>query len=269
MSRGNLDGNSKGGRCDGFSLVELMVAITLGLMITAVAIQFILSSRVTYSAVETHSRIQENARFALSFLARDLRMAGYSEYGNLPGYFYHGPCGVHANCTFNGTGDAYAGTGSASDQVAVWRVSPSGKDCTGTAVPVRIQLANVYTISTDSTTGVGTLYCRGWDVTNGGWLSSAQPLLDGVDNLQILFGVRGGNASIARYLPASEVTLADSWSEIAAVRLMILASSGQSTGTSDTRSRTYELLDAEPVTYSDRHVRKIFSTTVLINNAST
>jgi type IV pilus assembly protein PilW len=269
MSPARLNSRRPLDRCAGFSLVELMVAITLGLLISTVAVQFILSSRVTYNAVETNSRIQENARFALSFLARDLRMAGYSETGNLPGYFYHGPCGVHDNCTFNGTGKAFDGTGSASDQVAVWRSSPSGTDCTGTAVPRTSQLANVYTISTDDTTGVGTLYCRGWDVRNGEWFSSAQPLLDGVDNLQILFAVTGENLSVTQYLPASMIAASDLWSDIAAVRLMILASSGESRGTSDTRTRTYELLDAEPVTYSDRHTRKIFSTTVLMNNAST
>lgn len=61
----------------GLSLVEVMVAITIGLILLAVISRVFVSSKTTYNLNEELSRLQENARFALEFIARDLRMAGY------------------------------------------------------------------------------------------------------------------------------------------------------------------------------------------------
>lgn len=61
----------------GLSLVELMVALTLGLIILAAVSTVFVNSRVNYSTHESLARLQENGRFALHFLTRDLRMAGY------------------------------------------------------------------------------------------------------------------------------------------------------------------------------------------------
>lgn len=61
----------------GFSLVELMVAMTLGLMITGAIIAVLISSKVTYTDTSSLSRLQENARFAITFLAQDLRRSGF------------------------------------------------------------------------------------------------------------------------------------------------------------------------------------------------
>lgn len=61
----------------GLSLIELMVGITIGLLLMAGVIQLFLGTKQTYTMLETQSRLQESGRFALSFLAGDLRMAGY------------------------------------------------------------------------------------------------------------------------------------------------------------------------------------------------
>lgn len=61
----------------GFSIIELMIALVLGLVLMGGAIQVFISSKRTYNLNEEMSWIQENARFAVSFMAEDLRMAGY------------------------------------------------------------------------------------------------------------------------------------------------------------------------------------------------
>ena len=60
----------------GLSLVELMIAITLGMVAVAGAISIYLANRSSYKLVEAVARVQENARFAVEFLGRDLREAG-------------------------------------------------------------------------------------------------------------------------------------------------------------------------------------------------
>lgn len=62
---------------EGFSLVELMVAITIGLLILGVLSQVYVGSKRTYRSQESLSRLQENGRYSIDFLGRDLRMAGY------------------------------------------------------------------------------------------------------------------------------------------------------------------------------------------------
>jgi type IV pilus assembly protein PilW len=61
----------------GLSLIELMIAILIGSFISAGLLQLFVSSRQTYRVQESLSRLQEEGRFAINFLSRDLRMAGY------------------------------------------------------------------------------------------------------------------------------------------------------------------------------------------------
>jgi type IV pilus assembly protein PilW len=75
----NMHTNSKM-RCSqgGVTLVELMISLLLGLLLTAGIIQVFAGNRVTYAFNEGLSRIQENARFSLDHIAYNARMAGYS-----------------------------------------------------------------------------------------------------------------------------------------------------------------------------------------------
>lgn len=61
----------------GLSLVELMVALTIGLIILAAVSSLFVSSKQTYTTQDHLARLQENARFAMQFLIKDLRLGGY------------------------------------------------------------------------------------------------------------------------------------------------------------------------------------------------
>ena len=61
----------------GLSLVELMVALAVGLFLMAGVLQIYLGSRQSFRVQESLSRLQENGTFALMFLEQDLRMADY------------------------------------------------------------------------------------------------------------------------------------------------------------------------------------------------
>ncbi|HVI26134.1 MAG TPA: PilW family protein [Xanthomonadaceae bacterium] len=66
----------------GFSLIELMVAMVLGLIVTGATLTVFISNRQTYAATESLGRIQENARTAFELMARDLREAAGNACGN-------------------------------------------------------------------------------------------------------------------------------------------------------------------------------------------
>ena len=61
----------------GFSLVELMVALVISLILLGGVIKIYESSKQAYRAQDNQARLQENGRFAMYFLAKDIRMAGY------------------------------------------------------------------------------------------------------------------------------------------------------------------------------------------------
>ncbi|EIC23151.1 PilW family protein [Thiorhodovibrio frisius] len=61
----------------GVTLVELMVALTIGLFLSAGVIALYLGMTSTYRVTESQGDVSENGRFALEMLARDIRQAGY------------------------------------------------------------------------------------------------------------------------------------------------------------------------------------------------
>lgn len=64
-------------RQSGLSLVELMIALVVGLVLIGGLLQLFVSTRTTFAVQEGMARLQENGRFALALLASDLREAGY------------------------------------------------------------------------------------------------------------------------------------------------------------------------------------------------
>jgi type IV pilus assembly protein PilW len=64
-------------RAGGFSLVELMVALTLSLILMAGALSILYSTKLTSAENERISRIQEAGRTAFELILQDARAAGY------------------------------------------------------------------------------------------------------------------------------------------------------------------------------------------------
>lgn len=62
----------------GLSLVELMIAMVIGLILMTGVLQIFLGSKHVYTTQDALSRIQENGRLAVDFVSRDIRMAGYA-----------------------------------------------------------------------------------------------------------------------------------------------------------------------------------------------
>lgn len=117
-------------RHSGFSLVELMIAMLLGLILIAGVIAVFLSNRQVYRQNENLARMQENARYAFEVVGRDVREAAGIPCGsNMPtgnvlnnaasNWWSNWGDGVHgyegnetlpAQATGTGTGQRVAGT---------------------------------------------------------------------------------------------------------------------------------------------------------------
>lgn len=61
----------------GFTLVELMIAMLVGLFLAAGLVTMVVGSQNSFRLDESVARMQDDARYAMSELTKDLRMAGY------------------------------------------------------------------------------------------------------------------------------------------------------------------------------------------------
>jgi type IV pilus assembly protein PilW len=64
-------------RMRGFSMVELMVAITLALIVTTGVISVFIGSRTAYQSTSGTAQLTDGGRFALNFISNSVRSAGY------------------------------------------------------------------------------------------------------------------------------------------------------------------------------------------------
>lgn len=80
----------------GLSLVELMIAMVIGLVVMLGVVQVFAASRESYRLSEGMSRVQENSRFAMDTLQRELRMAGHFGCVNDQAHNQQSPSTLHS-----------------------------------------------------------------------------------------------------------------------------------------------------------------------------
>lgn len=106
----------------GFSMVELMVALVLGLLVVSAVLQIFLSANRTYKMTEDMSRIQENGRFAIEYLKRDIRQAGFwgclTDIGSIRSHLNVDPSNPNPLLEFTGTISGAEGSGYFADKLS-------------------------------------------------------------------------------------------------------------------------------------------------------
>jgi len=73
---------------NGFTLIELMVALVLGLIVSAAALQIFYTSSVNNNRQQAGSQIQDNAVFGFEAFSKHLRRANYGANSNATSGFY-------------------------------------------------------------------------------------------------------------------------------------------------------------------------------------
>jgi type IV pilus assembly protein PilW len=263
----------------GFTLVEIMVAITIGLVMMAGIMQISLANRESARLQRNMGFVQQNIRTAMDLLVRDIQQAGYYDRsapvspvnsntaGNPITPFLNvvAPTAV-TTAAVTADGGITAGV-SNNDQITLtYEVSTEApKDCLGGtptnatapafASPSGEFVVNHYFISGRR------LMCRGND-------GIAQPLVEGVESLQILYGVNtdGDPRTANRYVQAHQVATGGlTMADVVSVRLgMRFISRDSVRQTADTNS--YALLDATAVTPGGRFMRREMTTTISLRN---
>jgi type IV pilus assembly protein PilW len=91
-------------KTSGFTVVETLLALTIGGLITGSLIQLCITQPQLSEAQDTRRDMVQNARVALEVMTRELRMAGYNPTGaNFDGVTY-APTQLHLRADLNGDG---------------------------------------------------------------------------------------------------------------------------------------------------------------------
>src|SRR5450631_805131 len=66
-------------RVSGFTMIELMVSLVLGLLVAGAAVSALLIGRQGYTSTDASTQLRENARFAASLIERIAVQAGFQD----------------------------------------------------------------------------------------------------------------------------------------------------------------------------------------------
>ena len=262
------------GRQKGVTLVELMVAMALGLLIALAAAASLLISRQGFTAVDAASQLRDNGRYLQSLVQRLGVQAGYRDirfatdttakanqaYGAStppPNVFGLNNASRTSTATWDaGTTRTSGQVGYGSDILVLRHQTSSSTpdaatsdstmiDCAGvasTAVSTGLddKLVSVLHVGVGSD-GEPSLMCSRSDT--GAAPYDVQPIISGVENFQVLYGVDGigpGNTTVPipstsadsipeRYLRADQLTVAGNdaatyanWQRVRSIRIGVV-----------------------------------------------
>lgn len=236
----------------GHTLTELMVALAIAGLLLAGVTQAFLGNTQTFAVVSEQSMLQENGRLALQLIGTQLTQAGYVQNVSASD-FYDSEMRANqfpevANVEISGlnfyTGAVLGGINNdGGSSVGASSVRP-GSD----VMMLRYQKSSADTLFYDCA-GEGLDEDFADTVTVGFFVDSdmllrcisadgsAEPLIDGVEDMQVLYGVDSDGADPARpdrYMKAADMA-EDDWRRVVTVSVALLVRPGE-TATSAPRA---------------------------------
>ncbi|MCX8521355.1 MAG: PilW family protein [Rhodoferax sp.] len=299
----------------GFTLIELMVSLAIGLVVSLAAVTAYSTAQRAGAISEVQSRMNEDAQMALSILAQHARLAGSNPArpdrltppaSNLRNTLANPYMVRGCNTTFsnikaatsaalltcfhiaNSTKSNSLSLGYEADSLnTITTATGVPTDCMGSALAARsatiikadgstttiavYEAENRFYIGTSANNANPTLYCKG----NA---TSAQPLVENTEDLQITYGVFNPAAAtkeIVGYLDAyqlendtSALTGLDQaarWRAVGAIRFCIVMRSAETVSLGTGKSQ-YVNCAGDLVTSPDLRLRRAYGITIALRN---
>jgi len=291
----------------GLTLIELMIAMALGMGVVLAAVALMQAARSTYLSVADSAQVQENGRYALDLIARTVRQANYvprdnpaflrDDLGDLkPGIegLDNAWVGEHT-AGMSPSSDNRAAHGSDLLAIRFFGSGPKNQpdndmlNCAGFAVPgpngatmlsdlEEARGQSIFYVALDGT-GEPELRCK-YLTRDGGW--SAAAIVRGIESFQVLYGVRNvpNLGADLDYVNATRV--GTRWRHVAAVRIALLARGERNSreGGAPVVHRLFgaayqdggdtgAMVDETKLTPAVRQrLRKVFQTTIWLRNSA-
>jgi type IV pilus assembly protein PilW len=261
----------------GFSLVELIIAMMIGLLLSVGTATIYFSSQRISVAQNQSSVIESNGRLALEMLTQVIEHTGYVSTNGSPlagedrfitSAVVAKNCGGQKNVLktslFNTTQNDNAG-----DSIGIVYVGDSSlnRDCSGAQLPVACQAGGVANVDASkvynyfsigkNAENIPVLHCA------GSRSADLVEIAEGIENFQILYGIdNDADNQVDQYVNADQV---GSWGSVISVQLALLVRS-LSKVKHQKESKTYKLLDNVAITVNDKYQRAVFSTIIRLRN---
>ncbi|MEM5364659.1 PilW family protein [Paraburkholderia azotifigens] len=252
----------------GHTLVEMTIALALGLIVTAGSVTLYRSQRIAFAQAADAAQIHDAAMTALTLIGEQLQMAGFVS-ADMPRTFAARPAlfgcsggrpvGTDDNptCETLATHSDGVAVRYVADTVSTWPSTAGlATDCLGQGVMKTdsdapgVPIVNRFYARTSGSTGEPELYCEGTGA------SSSQPLVEGVERVRLRYWLVGASTAMdaAALAPAQ-------WANIVAVDLCVLVR-----GTPQSARTAYVDCDGMSAISPDMRVRRAFWRRVAIRN---
>ena len=273
----------------GFTLIELMVSLALGLIIMLAATQLFITNQLSFNLQRGMGNVQENGRFAIDYINSTVRSSEYARDTNVDevGIITDSSELVGlTNLNLVSRNDLTAlGVGS-SDQLVVrqWVSAEmtNFRDCEGNVVPTERFVVSRYFVDSDDTAGSTAalrcdagFYAEG-DLTVTNYEDDGVVLLSTIDSFQVLIGIAAtptppiGQRFPVRYMTVKDYAdLSAPRPIITALRVGVLVRSSESTGESFGAPPNIQVLDTVVLgsDINDKRVHRLFTSTLALRNA--
>lgn len=281
----------------GFTLVELMISVTISLVLVLFVSSLFISSKGSYRLNDDNARLQEDGRYAMALIGRNLMQVGYgkaltrtiTDFVNADGKPAQGlmGCDKGFDNPAVATADLVCATAAGKPAFHVsYRVdgaydanTGSGADCNGqnVVVPpstpplafVKEIVSNRFFLNTKD--GVSSLYC------NGSGNAVSQPVLSNVEDMVVTYGVNTEdmftpnqylNAAAVEALPdpVNEGRTIQKWKQVISVQVCLLLSSANNV---TPQAQTYTDCNGVQQTATDRKLRTTMTSVFALRNNAT
>tara|TARA_Y100000815_G_scaffold243273_1_gene240683 strand:- start:201 stop:917 length:717 start_codon:yes stop_codon:yes gene_type:complete len=229
-------------RQGGFGLVELMVALILGVLVSGAATQLLLTNNQTFVLQDVTSALEEDGQMLLRYMMADIRQAGRGSSIE----------GTIAPVIFDNTQPVFSkeGASGASDELVVNYLG--FRDCQGGGDGTERDITNRYFVNN------GSLFC------SGSLSAGSAELITGVESFQVQYGIdtnANGEVGVTQYVNAG----GQGANPVVTIRFAVLLTSDRDINVDDSTTR-YFLADQQIDVAGDARVRKVFGSTVMIRN---
>lgn len=268
----------------GFSLIELMISLVLGLVILTGVIQVFVGTRATNSLNQAIAEVQEYGRYITLRLQDELREVGRYDLNTAnidnsvdlvleSSFVLRQPVAIANDYPALSTLGSVEATGTNSDELVVNFLAE--QDCTGnrfgTTAPQQMHIVNHYFVDN------GQLKCKGYSgrylrgVSGNTTPSSEVVLMEGVDSMQIEYGlsadVTDNDSRVVTYVDADGLNngrLANQ--QVVAIRLALLIKSA-TINIQSSLNEHVRLLSEAPLKLDNQHYYQVFTVSVALRNS--
>lgn len=251
---------TRNNRQQGLTLIEIMVALVISLFLLAGLLQLFIGTRQSARIQENLSRVQENGRYAIDYLGRVIRLAGYRSRETIKrAETFEERFSSHLPIQYK--------TGSGEILTVIFEGENTGqgevRDCLNTLItsPPNPPVISTNTLKIDG----NKLQCQAnripTDAIN--FPQQTQTVLEDVEAMQVLYGENtdGDLLGVAdRYVSGPSV---GDWKKVVSVRVSLLLRTAEDNLAEAPQPYTFQ---ESVITPNDRRLRRVFTTTITLRN---